>query len=65
MDPATALAIKLGIDALISIWAAHANKPAGWKPGPADWAALDAEVDAATPAARLALAELRAIQFPK
>ena len=64
MNAATAIAIKLGIDALLSIWATHANKPPGWKPTAKDWAELDAEVDAATPEARLALAELRAAQFP-
>ena len=64
MNPATALAIKLGIESIISIWASHANKPPGWTPTAEDWAALDAEVDAATPEARLALAQLRATQFP-
>ncbi len=63
MDPAVAIALKLGLEALIQLWATHTNKPAGWKPSAEDWAALDAEVDAATPEARLALAQLRAAQF--
>ena len=65
MDAATALALKLGLEALIAIWANRANKPPGWKPTAEDWAALDAEVEAATPEARLALAQLRAAQFTK
>jgi hypothetical protein len=65
MTPAAALAIKLGIESLISLWATHANKPPGWKPDAKDYAELDAAVDAATPEARLALAQLRAAQFPK
>jgi hypothetical protein len=64
MNAATAIAIKLGLEALIQLWATHANKPAGWKPTAADWAELDAEVDAATPEARLLLAQIRAAQFP-
>jgi len=64
MNAATAIAIKLGIESLLAIWANHAGKPPGWKPGPEDWLALDVEVENASPEARLALAKLRAAQFP-
>ena len=63
MNPATALAIKAGLDTIISIWGALENKPKGWEPSEADWASLDAEVDAATPEARFALAKLRAARL--
>jgi hypothetical protein len=63
MNASTALALKLGIDAIITLWAQHANKPPGWKPTPQDWAELDAEVNAATPEARFVLAKLRAARF--
>jgi len=65
MNAATAIAIKLGIDALIQIWATHANKPPGWKPTSDDWLELDRDVEAATPEARFKLAQLRAAQFPE
>jgi hypothetical protein len=53
MNPAALTLIKLGLDTLIQLWAIHANKPAGWKPSPEDWAALRAEVLASTPEAIL------------
>lgn len=65
MNPATAIAIKAGLDTILNIWAALERKPEGWKPTVADWAALDNEVEAATPESRLLLAKLRAEQFKK
>jgi hypothetical protein len=40
MSPIIAAAIAQGVSALIEIWRNHANKPAGWEPGPEDWAEL-------------------------
>ncbi len=51
MNPTQFALLKLGLDALISIWANHANKPPGWKPSPEDWQKLADEVNAATPEA--------------
>jgi len=63
MNAATAILIKLGIDSLIGLWANHAGKPPGWKPGPEDWLSLEVQAQEATPEARLKLAQLRAAQF--
>ena len=51
MNPASLAYIKLGLDALIKLWAIHANKPPGWEPSAADWAELRAQVMADTPEA--------------
>lgn len=64
MNAATALAIKAGLDTIISIWGALERKPQGWEPSESDWASLETAVDEATPEARLALARLRAAKFP-
>lgn len=42
MDPITATLAANAILALLQIWAQHSGKPAGWKPGVADWAELEA-----------------------
>jgi len=63
MNAGTAVLIKLGIDALIGLWANHAGKPPGWTPSAQDWADLADEVNNATPEERLRLAKLRAAQF--
>ena len=64
MNAATAIALSLGAEHLIRLWAALENKPPGWVPSEQDWTELDTEVLNATPEARLALARLRAAQFP-
>lgn len=51
MTPTQLSLIALGLDALIQLWANHANKPAGWKPTAEDWQKLADEVNAATPEA--------------
>lgn len=51
MNPAILPLIKVGLDALIQIWAAHTNKPHGWVPTAADWAELQRDVAASTPEA--------------
>lgn len=51
MNPATLAYISLGLDALIKLWAIHANKPPGWTPSAEDWAELRAQVIADTPEA--------------
>ena len=63
MTPATAIAIKAGIDFLVTLWGQLENKPEGWKPTPEDWSKLDAEVADATPEARYLLAVARAKLF--
>ena len=59
MNPTLAL-IALGLDALIKLWANHTGKPADWEPTPEDWAALKAQVAAATPEAEMEAARKRA-----
>lgn len=49
MTPTQLALLALGLDALIKIWANHANKPAGWVPTAEDWQSLADEVNAATP----------------
>lgn len=65
MNPATALAIKAGLDTIIAIWGALESKPKGWTPSPEDWSAIDKEVAGATPEARYLLAVARAELFSK
>jgi hypothetical protein len=64
MNASTAIALKLGADTLIRLWAILENKPEGWKPTEKDWDDLDTEALNATPEQRLMLAQIRAAQFP-
>ena len=65
MNAATAIALKAGIDFLVTLWANLENKPEGWKPTKEDWDKLDKEVTDSTPEARYLLAVARAQLFPK